>query len=131
VIVENSRKELEDAQLVLNNRLATFLEAGLVQTALDPEINAVVVRVPASIATGEFEDIRAEVKYVNLGVKVELAEYPDSLFRSSPVGCVVQYRQCNLPVRGGEEIFGMPGTDPWAEPIQACTAGFRANGTDG
>jgi hypothetical protein len=127
--VAYNREELEGAQAELNQLLASYLAEGLVQTALESETNAVVVRVPEGIAGGTLEQIEAVMHEVP--VTVELQTLPKASFEVSASGCNEVSHLCDLPVRGGERMWA-PWTGPHGEAMtEGCTVGFRANGYNG
>jgi hypothetical protein len=129
-VAQFSREELEAAQLQLGETLSAFLDRGLVQTALDPSTNAVIVRVPAELNAATLATIEQLVK--EAAVKVEIRQLPASAFKLEPAACSEVERKCTLPMRGGTVIYGGEWTGPKGETLsEVCTAAFRANGYDG
>jgi sugar lactone lactonase YvrE len=128
--VLSSEAELEAAQIDLTERLSDYFEAHLAQTALDPAVNALIVRVPESIdyqALAEIEKIAS-----TSAVKVEVRRMPDDAFKVSPAACNEAERKCDLPLRSGQVIYGGPFSGPGGGTFyEICTVGFRANGNDG
>ncbi|HET7444948.1 MAG TPA: LamG-like jellyroll fold domain-containing protein [Solirubrobacterales bacterium] len=130
-VVAFSHSELEAAQSAINERLAPYFEEQLAQTEIDPEVNAVVVRVPEGMAEETLGAIENAIRDVS--VNVEVRELPRSAFELAPDGCEEVERWCDLPVRGGTRMYGTP---TWLGPNgeeleEICTVGFRANGLDG
>jgi streptogramin lyase len=125
-VVDFSRSELETAQLALDEKLSSYFKEGLVQSALDPSVDAVIVRVPSSIGDATLVQLEQTVK--GIGVAVEVRKLPDSVFEAAPTGCNEAIRKCDLPVRGGEFIYGGPFG---GNLYEICSAAFRANGYDG
>jgi hypothetical protein len=125
-IVRFSWGELEAAQLQINQKLDVLFGQGLVQTALDPGADAVVVRVPES--TGTVTAATVESLVGNPAVKMEIRTAPDAVFEAGPAGCNEAMRKCDLPMRGGVYIYGGPFS---GNLYKICTAAFRANGSDG
>jgi hypothetical protein len=129
--VPHAQAELEANQASLEKHLNHLLEQRVVQTAVDPTTNAVVVRVPEGIDAQSLDEIRQAMR--GAPVNVELRELPSENFQMEPaVGCLEQYKYCDLPIRGGQAIHGLKGPGAWNQgTIQTCTLGFRANGLDG
>jgi len=128
--VQWSEAELESAQLTLTEQLSSYFEAHLVQTALDPAVNAVIVRVPESIDSQSLAGIEKIAS--TSAVKVEVRRMPDQDFEVKPAACNEAERKCDLPVRSGEVIYGGPFSGPNGESLaEICSVGFRANGNDG
>src|SRR5262249_35057121 len=115
-----SHAALEAAQADMNKALRSFLGRHLVLTALDPIRNAVVVGVSERIDGEALSEIKRIVGNPRVGV--ELETLPESSFEAETMGCEFPY--CSRPLRGGQVIYQTYGLD-------ACTAGFRANGLDG
>lgn len=129
VEVEHSRSELEVAQAKLDRSLEPFFEGQVLQTALDPAANAVVVRIAAGADDATMKEIQSAV--ADAGVKVEVREAPDAFFKVGRNGCNEAMRLCDLPVRGGAFIYPGPYWLNGQEVTNICTAAFRANGWDG
>jgi hypothetical protein len=127
--VQSSWSELEAAQAQIDEKLSGFFEEKVVQTSLDPEVNAVVVHVRSSAPKEKVEAIESLVK--GAGVKVDIREIGDKAFDIGPQACEIPNkgtRLCTQPMRGGVRIWGyLPGTNE----AEICSAAFRANGNDG
>lgn len=130
-VVKYSSEELERAQAELNADLAGFFREGAVQTAIDPEADAVEVLVSAGLSATSLAEV--EESTAGVGVRVVLARSEAAALGALPDGCVESTRTCDLPVRGGtamysdEEFLNLRGEMGSA----ICTMGFRANGYDG
>jgi hypothetical protein len=130
-VVRYSSVELEAAQDGLNERLAPFFEQAAVQTAVDPEANALEVRIPKGMAPTSQAEVEALAQGVQ--VPVEVVQLDPQAFEVTPSGCDEARRLCDLPVRGGEAMYGGPAwPGPHGEELEEiCSVGFRANGFDG
>jgi hypothetical protein len=128
-LVDSSRAELESAQQVLDEKLITFYGEGIVQTEIDPSLNAIVVGVSEGIDSQRLSFLE---QLLAVGeVEVQIDQRSHSSFKARPFACSEQYRLCDLPLRGGHKMWGMPTPDIYGEPSKTCTVGFRANGYDG
>lgn len=130
-VVESSHEELVAAQTRLNEQLAPYFESASIETALDAETNAVEIRVPEGMDAAAL----AAVERIGRGskVEVEIVQVPPKALEVGPSACNEAERKCELPVRGGEVMYGGPS---WLGPngenlSEICTVGFRANGNDG
>jgi len=120
VRAQSSWAALEVAQIWINGRLLAMINAGLVQTSLDPRRNAVVVTYSESVdAIGR---IKIEGVADRARVDVELEELPGERFEGSLEACDQAY--CGLPLRGGVRIHDNDPSKEWDK----CTAGFKAIG---
>ncbi len=130
-VVNYSTEELEAAQDALAQQLAPYLEGTALRTAIDPEHDAVDVRIPDGLST----ESQAEIEAVLQGLKIptELEKLPAAAFEAEATGCDEARRLCDLPVRGGEAMYGGPAwPGPHGEELEeVCSVGFRANGYDG
>ncbi len=122
--VEYSWEELEAAQQQVNGELRDLIEAGKVQTSLDPRTNAVIVEVAeASSAQNSAMLKRIAIKSA---VNVELRDKDTARFHAKALSCRPFFleKYCDIPLRGGvgieEHEEGLP--------IRTCTAAFRARG---
>jgi hypothetical protein len=129
-VVKFSQEELELEQSKANEALAVYFEGGQVQTGLNPKTNALVVHVHEGQPLVEAE-IQSALSDVGITVPIEIQEDPSTTFEATVSSCNEATRQCDLPVRGGEEIFQLLGPNIEEYSGDACTAGFRANGNDG
>lgn len=128
--VLSSEAELEAAQLDLTEQLSDYFDAHLAQTALDPAVNAVIVRVPESIDSEPLVEIEKIASTST--VKVEVRRMPDEAFEVKPTWCNELERKCDLPLRSGQVIYGGPFPGPGGGDFyEICSVGFRANGNDG
>jgi Repeat of unknown function (DUF346) len=122
VSVESTWAELEAAQARLNAALNEPLKQGLVQTALNPETNAVVVRE----AKGLDARLGAQIKQLAAlqGVHVEVQPTESPSLHLTLQSCKYLPSICDAPMRGGVDI--QPSGTPCCGAH--CTAGFKGIG---
>jgi hypothetical protein len=129
-VVRYSSEELEAGQKKLDEELAPLFEEGVVQTAIDPEDNAVEVLVASGASAASLAEVETSV--ADAGVEVKLARSAAESFGASSDACIGSPRTCDLPVRGGEEMWSEEEFVSEGTLVSAiCTTGFRANGYDG
>jgi hypothetical protein len=130
-VVRYSIEELEQAQSKAIDALAMYFEAGQVQTALNPKTDALVLLIPEELTQLVEEEIDSTLRAAGIAVPVETQERPSTAFEATPSACNEAARQCDLPLRGGQEIFQLLGPNLGEYSGDACTVGFRANGNEG
>jgi hypothetical protein len=121
-------EELEAAQEQINEETLPLIEEGLVQTALDPRANAVVVEVSSAMSNvdrGRLAGLAASAP-----VAVEIREMESDRLEVETVACrVTAPRVCDKPLRGGVDIsFYTPLMDQMIYANDLCSAGFKATG---
>jgi hypothetical protein len=115
----SSWEELEAGQASIDASLRNLYRADLVQTGLDPRLNAVVIDVAKSAddrALREIEEVAS-----SSGVDVEIDRAESNLLEAQPAACF--FPNCPPPLRGGVEIKSSSGGAP-----RHCSAGFKAEG---
>ncbi len=127
--VQSNKPELEAAQREISQKLESEPETLSLQTALDPSVNAVVIRVPESTRSNTLAEARRIAD--SAATEVVVRVMPDQVFEARPASCNEAARKCDLPVRSGQVIYG-PTFEIGGQPFsEVCSVGFRANGYDG
>ncbi len=121
ITVERTWEELEATQTRIDRTLLPLIEAGLLQTHLDPAANAVIVTVAGEASDSQGAEIQATAE--REGGSVDVIQGEDKRFGLSVQACV-QAMYCDAPMRGGVGI--QPKGSTCCNPD--CTAGFKATG---
>jgi hypothetical protein len=121
VSAQSSWAELEAAQEPLNQALFGLMSDGMIQTAIDPRTNAVVIYEAEGVEGPE----RAAVQRLasQAGVEVEVRERGVEQLNTVPAACsTIGFASCDSPMRGAVAI-GKDGT-----VAGDCSSGFKAMG---
>jgi hypothetical protein len=122
---ESNWAQLEAAQRQVDSRLSAEIEAGVVETFIDPRNNSVAVRT-AGEAT-EAEHARIAAAAANTAAKVQVRPQVAEAFGLEQTACNGASQICDAPFRAGVGIWGSPAAiELW--PLGDCTAGFKAKG---
>ena len=115
-----SWEDLETTQGRLDRALLQLIEEGLVETSLDPRVNAVVIEQAAG--AGKMERALVQRQANSEDVTVVVREAGVERFEPVPASCNSTARICGYPLRGGVRIDSS---------ASSCSAGFKAVGTGG
>jgi len=126
VPAQSSWEELEAAQKRINDALLPLIEAGLVETGLDTQANAVAIYEAGDLDKQSKLDIQAVSNRES--VAVEVREGDAKVFRAEPAACVaIVPRHCGNPLRGGVALTRI--VPPFAAAVVGeCSTGFKALG---
>ena len=124
--VQSSWEELEAAQDQIDAGWAMLVESGrlgtgMMRTGLDPRANSVIVRLSTQATDAEKAEVERLVGRV--GVDVELLDINPERLDVKTMACSVQYRMCDLPLRGGTYI-----ESSLSENRKHCSTAFPARG---
>ncbi len=127
--VEYSWDELEAAQKRITLALKSLTEESLIQTALDPRTNAIVVLEAAGLNEVGSEKVERVVAAED--VNVEVRERSVASFAVEAKSCTTSPpRVCSKPLRGGVDIGIITplGGGAFSYSSGVCSAGFKAIG---
>jgi len=115
---------LEAAQERLDEALQEQIENRLVQTAIDPRTNAVILRKASEVGKSDEAKIRSQASEAS--APLEVRRLPVNQFKTEPLACKTSApRACGRPLRGGVSLTrNMTGFHQVGE----CSAGFKAIG---
>jgi streptogrisin C len=113
VPVRSTMAGLLRAHRLLDAKVGDLIDAGKVQTGVEPQLNAVVVKLASGVSAREKKRLRAEAAATS--ANVVLRSTHRSTLMAKPLACARPY--CTTPLRGGVRIE----TLKWI-----CTAGFIA-----
>jgi Repeat of unknown function (DUF346) len=123
--VQSSWGELEAAHERLDKALLPLIEESLVQTSIDPRVNAVVISEAEGTSAAERAQIQARAAAES--VDVEVRQGGGETFDVSTAACrTVTPRSCGRPLRGGVAIT--PTCTNCSYAYGECTAGFKGIG---
>lgn len=113
VRVRSSIARLRKAHAKVDRSVLDLIDAGKVQTGVEPQVNAVVVKLATSVSAQEKRRLKAMAAAAP--VRVVLRQTGRSTLMAQSLACARPY--CSPPLRGGVRIE----TTKWI-----CTAGFIA-----
>jgi Trypsin len=125
---ESSWEELEAAQDRVDRVLfGNDGMEGLVQTLLDPRMNAVVIRVAGAAGDDDLAEIHDLA--ANEDVSVEIRQSDQERFHLRTMACkTTKPRACSPPLRGGTALAR---DTAGIKEVGECSAGFKAIGKSG
>lgn len=121
--VESTWADLEAAHEILDESLAPLFQDYLIQTYVDAQRNAVVIRVSEDASLGQLEAIEDSASEAPADVEQEMVA--PSRLEPGLSGCHIASRICGAPLRGG---VGIGRKGPTGLVNLGCTAGFKAVG---